>query len=76
MDEYVREGFSLDFEENELGIRCVGAPVFDVRGEAVAGVSIASAVPYMPEERMRSLGPVVRATADAISAELGWTPKE
>ncbi|WP_319518102.1 IclR family transcriptional regulator [uncultured Martelella sp.] len=76
MDAYVAEGFSLDFEENELGIRCVGAPVFDVRGEAVAGISIASAVPYMPEERMRSLGPSVRATADAISAELGWKPKE
>lgn len=76
MEAYAECGFALDFEENELGIRCVGAPVFDVQGNAVAGISIASAVPYLPKERMHALGPLVRATADAISRALGWTGKE
>ena len=69
---YLDQGWSFDLEENEVGIRCVGAPVRDVRNQVVAAVSVASAVPYMPESRMAELGPIVRATADAISKELGW----
>jgi DNA-binding IclR family transcriptional regulator len=72
MASYVGQGWSFDLEENEIGIRCVGAPVRDVRDQVVAAVSVASAVPYMPDDRMAELGPVVRATAEAISRELGW----
>lgn len=72
--EAVARGWVYDFEENELGIRCVGAPVRDVTGTVVAGLSIASAVSHMTEERMAALGPVVRAAADAISNDLGWIP--
>lgn len=70
---YVAQGWAMDLEENELGIRCVAAPVRDGRNLVVAAVSVASAVPYMPEERMTTLGPLVRATAEAISKDLGWT---
>ncbi|WP_029011336.1 IclR family transcriptional regulator [Azospirillum halopraeferens] len=72
---YVGDGWSFDLEENEIGIRCVGAPVRDIRNRVAAAVSVASAVPYMPDDRMAELGPIVRATADAISKELGWTPE-
>lgn len=71
---YVERGWSFDLEENEIGIRCVGAPVRDIRNRVAAAVSVASAVPYMPDDRMAELGPIVRATAEAISRELGWTP--
>ncbi|MBP0573857.1 IclR family transcriptional regulator, partial [Mycobacterium tuberculosis] len=72
--EAAARGWVYDFEENELGIRCVGAAVRDVTGAVVAGISIASAVSHMSEARMATLGPVVRATADAISKDLGWIP--
>jgi DNA-binding IclR family transcriptional regulator len=72
---YVERDWSFDLEENEIGIRCVGAPVRDVRDQVVAAISVASAVPYMPDDRMEELGPMVRATADAISKELGWKPE-
>lgn len=72
LDSYRDRDWSFDLEENEIGIRCVGAPVRDVQNHVVAAVSVASAVPYMPDDRMVELGPLVRATADAISRELGW----
>ena len=72
---YVERDWSLDLEENEIGIRCVGAPVRDVRDQVVAAISVASAVPYMPDDRMEELGPIVHATAEAISKELGWKPE-
>jgi DNA-binding IclR family transcriptional regulator len=71
----IERDWSFDLEENEIGIRCVGAPVRDIRNQVVAAISVASAVPYMPDDRMAELGPVVRATADAISRELGWKPE-
>ncbi|MBA1275006.1 IclR family transcriptional regulator [Stutzerimonas azotifigens] len=72
MCEYAAGGFSFDLEENELGVRCVAAPVRDAGGEIVAAISVASAIPYMPEERLEALRPAVIECAQAISAELGW----
>ena len=74
MRDYVRAGSSLDLEENELGIRCVAAPIRDAGGQIVAALSVASAVPYMPEARLHDLRPEVIACAQSISAELGWRP--
>jgi DNA-binding IclR family transcriptional regulator len=39
-----------------------------------AAISVASAIHYMPDDRMAELGPMVRACADAIAKELGWKP--
>ncbi|MDI6726101.1 MAG: IclR family transcriptional regulator [Smithellaceae bacterium] len=35
-----KQGFAIDEEENEKGIRCVAAPVYNETGNAVAAVSI------------------------------------
>ncbi|MBP2316704.1 IclR family transcriptional regulator [Azospirillum soli] len=73
MAEYLRRDWVFDLEENEIGVRCVGAPVRDISNKVVAAVSVASASHYMSDDRMAELGPIVRATAYAISKELGWT---
>lgn len=76
MRRYLQRGWVMELEENEVGIRCVGAPVRDVTGEVVAAVSVASASFHMSEERMLELGPVVAATAQSISSALGEPPAE
>lgn len=68
---YRAQGWVMDLEENELGIRCVAAPIRDVSGAVVAAVSVASAVPYIPKERLLDLGPTVYAVAQDISEKLG-----
>jgi len=68
---YREQGWVMDLEENELGIRCVGAPIRDINGEVVAALSVASALFYMPEDRMLELGPRVSDTANRISEALG-----
>ncbi|MFN3698842.1 MAG: IclR family transcriptional regulator [Dictyoglomus sp.] len=35
-----RQGYAFDEEENERGIKCIGAPIFDFSGNVVAAVSI------------------------------------
>ena len=49
----------------------MAAPVRDASGRIVAGISIASTVPYMPLEKMAELIPVVKQVAARLSAELG-----
>lgn len=71
MQNYAGQGWVMDMEENEIGIRCVGAPVRDVNGGIVAAISVASVIFYMPESRMLELGPKVQQTARQISMTLG-----
>jgi len=71
MQEYVKGGYAFDLEDNEPSIRCVAAPIRDAGNHIVAGISIASTVPYMPLEKMADLVSVIKETAARLSAELG-----
>lgn len=69
------QGFALDREENELGIRCVAAPIRDSTGTAVAAISLSGAAAYVTKERQHELIPDVVACALEISKQLGYDPK-
>jgi DNA-binding IclR family transcriptional regulator len=66
-------GYSIDNVENEEGIRCVGAAIFDHRGRVAGAVSVSGSVASISLERARrELGPLVRETAQRISQAMGW----
>lgn len=69
-------GCALDMEEHEEGIRCVAAPIFNFRGEAVAGISATSTSRRMPVQRLQDLQPLVLEAARRISRELGYLGRE
>jgi DNA-binding IclR family transcriptional regulator len=71
--EYVQGGYAYDLEDNEPSIRCVAAPIRDASKQIVAGISIASTVPYMPLEKMAELVPLIKEIAAGLSSELGAT---
>ncbi|MGC2518854.1 MAG: IclR family transcriptional regulator [Burkholderiales bacterium] len=63
-----RNGFAVDNEEAELGVRCIGAGVRDDTGALVAGLSVSA-----PAERMKSAwSGLVRETAEKISRAIGY----
>lgn len=66
-------GYSTDMEENEEGVRCVAAPVFDHRLNVVGAISIAGPIFRFSEQRMTELGNHVVAAAQEISRRLGCT---
>jgi len=72
MSEYSKLGYALDLEENEDCIRCVAAPVRDASGAIIGAISVSSAAQYMNDARMKALAEDVRATARAISRDMGW----
>jgi len=69
-------GFSIDNVENEEGIRCVGAAIFDHRGRVAGALSVSGSVASISLERARrELGPLVREAAQRISQAMGWSAR-
>jgi DNA-binding IclR family transcriptional regulator len=69
-------GYSIDNEEREEGLRCIGAPVYDASGEVTAAISIAGPTVRVTEARIPEVGKAVRDAAELISANLGYTSME
>ncbi len=66
-----RRGYAVDNVEVEDGVACYAAPVLDFRGVPVAAISCAGpAGRILPREE--TLGPLVAATASALSRRLGY----
>lgn len=69
----IRErGYSFDDEEDEIGLRCLGAPIFDHTGRVVASISVAGTIAQITRENMGVLAEAVKRTAAAISQQLGF----
>ncbi|WP_405405948.1 HTH-type transcriptional regulator BhcR [Paracoccus sp. Ld10] len=64
-------GFSFDDEERSRGMRCIAAPVFDLSGEAIAGISVSGPTHRIGAEHVKTLGAVVAAAAASLSDALG-----
>ncbi len=66
-----RRGFSTNDEEVEMGVRCIGAPIFDHKSRVIATLSIAGPVFRMTKDRVPELAHTVVTVANALSSELG-----
>lgn len=64
-------GYAVDREENELGICCVAAPIFDVMGRMQYAVSVSLTSVKLEQIGEKALADKVMATARRISEELG-----
>jgi IclR family KDG regulon transcriptional repressor len=70
------QGYAIDDEENERGIRCVGAPIYNEAGKAVAAVSISGPAFQIPKKVIQdTLKKEVMETALRISKRLGYRGK-
>jgi DNA-binding IclR family transcriptional regulator len=65
-------GAAFDNEEHEKSVRCVAAPVYDVRQQVIAAISIAGPAFRMTPERQKDLEPHVVKAAQKISQRLGY----
>src|SRR5699024_5820318 len=70
--EYREQGFSMDDDENDIGVYCVAAPVFGDQGGVVAAVSCAGSKPRMLDKEQAVIEEITRA-AGRISESQGYT---
>ena len=68
-----RVGYSVDDEEEEIGIRCVGAPVLGVSGKVEAAVSVSGTSDQIRPEDFARMGAMLQEAAFEMSRRLGWS---
>jgi DNA-binding IclR family transcriptional regulator len=69
-----RRGFGIDNEEIEEGLRCIGAPIFNHRGDIAAAISVAGPVFRVTRQRLPEIVRAVTAAGRDLSHELGYRP--
>ncbi|MEQ8896843.1 MAG: IclR family transcriptional regulator [Roseovarius sp.] len=68
------QGFSIDAEERNEGMRCIAAPVFDHSRTAVAGLSVSGPTSRVSEDKTEEFSRAVLHAAQDLSAALGGAP--
>ncbi|MCE1252288.1 MAG: IclR family transcriptional regulator [Anaerolineae bacterium] len=67
-----QRGYAIDEEENELGGRCIAAPIFNHEGYPVAALSVSVPIQRFPLERVSEYGAKIKEAADKISKNIGY----
>lgn len=67
-----KQGYAVDNEEVELGLRCVAVPVYDYHKKPVAAVSISSAAAYLNDDKIIDAAKALQETAKEISKKMGY----
>lgn len=67
-----KNGYCVDNEEMEEGVRCLAVPIFDRRNTCVGAMSVSGPTTRMTPERVLKLAPTAVALADELSRQLGF----
>jgi DNA-binding IclR family transcriptional regulator len=69
--EHVKQtGYAVDDEENSLGARCLGTPIFDALGNVTAAIGASGTLTQMDEANMPKIIEALKDTARRITRQL------
>lgn len=66
-------GYAVDDEEGEIGVRCLGAPVFMEGGHLFGAVSVSTLKGNLPAQKFGEYGETVMRVAEQLSRSLGYS---
>lgn len=69
-------GYAVDNQENEAGVRCVAAPVFDHAGHVAAAISVSTIVTSVDDKELDVCRDKLIATVQSVSRHLGYYEKK
>lgn len=68
------QGFAIDEQENEEGVRCAGAPIFNYTGKVIGAISVSGPASRLTRKRSIEIGSQASAAALEISKRMGYRP--
>lgn len=71
LDRVREQGYAVEDEEGEIGMRCIGAPVYDADSRVICAISIAGSTSQIPKQRINELASLVKKTARELSLHTG-----
>ena len=72
LEEVRTRGYSVDEQENEIGGRCVAAPIFNQDGYPVAAISVSVPVQRLPVDQVPVFGAKLKEASGNISKKNGF----
>ena len=72
LEEVRQNGYALDDEENEKGVRCIAACLHGYQKEVKYAFSISGPTSRMTRERVKELTVDVKKVQEELSRELGY----
>lgn len=74
IETYRKQGYAIEDEEGEVGIRCIGSSILDHDGIQLAAISITALRSDLPAHEIQIVGEKVKAIALKISSQLSYRP--
>ncbi len=74
LEEIRARGYSIDYEEETLGVRCVAAPIRNAQGYPTAAISISGAVLSMQEDQFFQYADFLTNACRALSSNANEFP--
>jgi DNA-binding IclR family transcriptional regulator len=71
-----QRGYAVDDEELSLGLRCVGAPVFDYSGRPAYALSVSGPIQRMTEEKIAAIIMLLLPMCRKLSRQIGAPENE
>jgi len=68
------QGYAVDDEENNMGARCLGAPVFNQQGSIEAAVGLSGTINQVNTQTMPRIVEALKDAARHVSMQLGYRP--
>ena len=76
LDQVCAQGYAVDDEEFDIGVRCIAVPVFDFRGKVVGSIGISGPATRVTHERLPGLAASVVEMGKALSERMSFTRVE
>lgn len=67
-----KQGWAMDNQEYEIGHRCIGAPIYDYRGDIIAAISASGSTNLLTEDKIETSAAYVKQVALKISETMGY----
>ena len=67
-----QEGYAIDNEENEPGVRCIAVPILDHMGCAIAAISMSTLVNRVDDEELKEFVKMLKRSGKDISVQMGY----
>jgi DNA-binding IclR family transcriptional regulator len=67
-----KQGYALDNEECEEGVRCIAVPVRNYENQVVAGISVSAPITRLDKKKTAGIIRFLKDTGIRASREMGW----
>ena len=71
-----QQGYGIEREENETGITCIAAPIFNHLGKVAGAISISGTTLRMNDEKIASIKGQLMEVGNNVSERLGYRGQE